>query len=640
MATLGSLEMSTFHHVMLILFFSYIYENIRLDYFSSRRERYEELDQEEFEQKSKQKQRSYNGEQQFSSSSRLEANINMRKTPPLRRRVWKLNDSLEGSNNTTPTAPSTTKTNLQDKYRRCYTDDELTEDDCPLIELPKILKWWKQFSTCYVLYSFVRYICICLLQFQLVNVDPIYSCYLPGRLAFVFDLAYELPLYSLIIISYHVIYRYLWCVVHKRINIDCFLFVACKREDVERRELQLHKLNNAGDSLETRKLYAKDYMFYQKVRQTFNQSIQKQQKQTKSTANSREEVRYVMRCNRTVEHWKLMRQFVVQISYFCIVNFTVFGVPVVLVIIFNLISNEYFAKHYPFCQSFAENHRPSRGFNVTLSTETVREVGENFEWTFDDPFRLTYFFLDIIDNSILLLDSSCGMTWPFTAAIICTHDLTLRIRCLRQRLLTLSKRVDDQRGILDSKGERSSLGGATFSSTKPSQDDEMIKRKLANELSQEIVTLHCELVDTFKQVDQVDKFMAYFSAFCIFCWVLINICYQVMSLSRHHLLFPNIMVQFFQCLGLILLTFTFSFMSRPHSETIKLYTVLCSVMARDPNIDTTMESWAWILEYYYTTRFTLHLGYRTPLSMANYLKCIAWFVSCALMVISLFKIVA
>lgn len=460
---------------------------------------------------------------------------------------------------------------------------------CPLAKMPIILRLYTIFSHIFITISFIKYGAICLLQYEWIGIDKYYSCFLPGRLAFVNDLSYELPGFSWVIIFYHVVYRIMFCIKYTRINLDCFVFSICDKEFIEGQERNLEKLNE--DSIGTHKLYLENDMFFQRI----------------SLLNHK--VVYRLKSNRTLEHWKKLRAFINQLTVLFLANFIFLGAPILVIIALNLLSNEYFDGNYGHCRSFA---------NRTIDAE--------FQWDFSDSYRMIYFFFDGFDNFILLFDTSNALVWPFSSSIICTRDLTDRIDDLSKKITELKQRLE----------ELCLTNGTMDDSWKNDQN----KRELMKILERDVLFFQSEVIDTFTQVSQVDEFISKFSAFCIFCWVVVNLCYQFTSILRKRLLNPNGVVQFLQILGLSGLTFTFVHLGRPHSSSIRLYHKISNFAALDPNIKTTKCSWIWLFEYFdeETSRFSLHLGWNlSTLSMTNYLKSIVWFVSCALIVINLLR---
>lgn len=481
--------------------------------------------------------------------------------------------------------------NIEDS--KCENDDDEFVF-CPLRKMPKFMRIYQYISTTFFIYAFTKYFIVSVILYTKYFSDRSYSCYLPGRLQFVNSHNYELPFLTFVMVSYHIVYRLLWYWYCDRLDLDCFVFVICPESLIRDRMERLSFLNKNQDY----RWYLKNALFYQQVNL------------------GKDEHRYFIRESRSLDHLLKLKGFIRILTVFWIIVLFVFAIPSVYIIMNNIFSNMNFDDLYRHCRSFSGRDQNDK----------------KFAWTFYDRYRLIGLALDGVDNLFICIDTVNAMIWPFTSSIICTKDLCIRLEALDQRLVEINIKL-----LAIHKGSNPIKKWKTRS-----RRDSWLKTRSENDqfLGLELRFLQKELTETFEQINRVDKFISIFSAFCIYVWVSMNFSYQVFSMINGTLLMSNLMVQFLQVVSFFVLTFTFVELSRAYNIGLKVHKHLCTTIALDPNTFTKLY-WIWFLQYYnpLSPRFTLHIGHDAfPLSMASYLRSMVWFLSLGLLATNILRL--
>lgn len=222
--------------------------------------------------------------------------------------------------------------------------------------------------------------------------ELIIPCYLPGRVYFLHEFDYELPLIVLVLLICHIVFRCLWYLLSDSFELECMLFLGYDREAILKKQFKLYELNDP--KLPTEIAYKK-YLC--------NETFYAQQ------ASSRGRKVYFMKNHRTVEYFDRLKVVAdaLRITYFFI--YTLTYLPMLTIGIYTLFSHESFEKNYKTCAPF------SNSFN-----------GKDFAWSFKDRYRLIRLILDGVDEVIIWTDTSLGLAVPFSGAIILTQDLNIR----------------------------------------------------------------------------------------------------------------------------------------------------------------------------------------------------------------------
>lgn len=495
-----------------------------------------------------------------------------------------------------------------DDYRCSLEDDDLAssqinhgEFNCPLPAMPRLVRVYQIFSSAFVVYSTIKYAIISVIHYRWLNIDPVYACYLPGRLCFTPGIAHDVPWFGFMIFGYHVIWRYMWMFSSDRLRLNSFLFLLCSQDTVAEIESKLCGRDSLQPILPeaTSSTYFRKRLFYE-------------QQRTRPNSNWYGRNVYVMKANRTVEHYEKLKKDNLKF----LLTFALNILPVVTWCYFGFTSqfdHDYFKLNYPSCESFSHS-------------DGSRSA--TFQWSFEDRFRLSYLLFDLLDNCMMLFDTTIAMIFPFVAALILCDDLAIRLDILNKRM----------------SGFNNSLRLLSFSNDDDNRVTSTVLRALEhNQVAKEAELLFNETMSTFEQATDVDKFMGRFNSFLIYVWFSLTMSMQILLFTRLHLLNRNIIIFYILCeiylhVGM---STTLFLMTRPHQRSRVLYTRICSAMALCPyNPRTRMISWPWLLEYYHSrsSRYSLHLvaGYHT-LSRLNILRCLSWFISCTLVMIHLIK---
>lgn len=488
-------------------------------------------------------------------------------------------------------------------------DDDIDEEglckadvnaECPMPEMNGLAQLYQKLSTVFVVYASFKYLFISMVQYKWVDLSPVYLCYLPGRLTYVRGLVYETPLLMFLVAILHLMHRCTWNLGEKRsLDLSCFVFLCFEERVVEEKQNQVNKLNDPNlTASKAFQIYMRDRTFYQQYETVDNK------------------IRYKMRPNRTVEHWRKLSHLASYTPFVYYTNLLVTMMPIMIMTFVNYASVEMFDQSYSACRSFAN-----------------RPIDGDFKWSFFDPYRQLAFMFDLLEFIFFFPDVSFALVLPFCASLLLTQDLCLYFDALNEKTLRLIRILAHIRN-LSCEIEQSDAADKCLNS--------LFKEipQLRECIEEEAKTLYGDSMDAFDQVGKADKFMRVFAPFCIFTWFVLNMSTQIFALFRQKALLINTFVQFLQAVGIAILTISFIGLSRPYNKSLRLYKLICSVMALDPNSETTKTEWPRLLEFYHKRkcRHTLHiLGTSYSLSIINYLRSMSWTVTFTIILLNLIR---
>lgn len=468
-------------------------------------------------------------------------------------------------------------------------DDLKADDECPLGEMPKLIRHYQYFSTLLVIYSFIKYSFLVIFDNELFGSKKTFACYVPGRVAILPEFS---PGFSWVVLFYHIIYRFYLLLIRKEFHLECFIFLLYDKQAVEAIQTEKCAKLQCNDPVEASRIYAMNRLFFIKV----------------YLREEPEQVIYRIKSNRSVEHWIKLKQFFNRFVLIALGNIALWSIPLGVAIVVTVLSSENFSTLYDACDEMITLHKT--------------------DWSLHDPRQLLWFLCDMVDSSWLLLDTTMALVMPFTSMVFCSQDLNITIDKLREVINDITNRL------------KCALEVANYRNW-PQQIELNRNRRVAKMLKAievEILVLQSEVTRMLQQINQVDEFMSKLSAFCIMVWILTNIYVQIVSLNRNQLVFVDVVVQFMQGTALLALTFTFAYIARVNTKTRRLYMEICNLVALDPN-HKTKSSWLWVLEYFNKVKpnYSFRLGPFTELTLANYLKACSWLITGALVTINLFK---
>lgn len=469
--------------------------------------------------------------------------------------------------------------------------------DCPIPSVPKLLRIYRIFSTAFFIYATIKYACLCTIYYGWLDIDKVYGCFLPGRVAFLPDrgLAKELPWVALLIYPYHLVWRALWHFVDG-IDVDCLLFLCYDRDAVLSRHYELSELN---DSYRTQpdvayRKYLCNKIFYRRH------------------ANAEGYAFYTMKQHRSLEHYDKMQELLLRLRLFYINTIYVVLILMAIGSYYTYLDHDYFDLSYPMCRSFSNSPH-----------------NDTFRWSFSDKFRLYYLLADYLEGTIFIIDTGLITSITFAAGILLTHDLCLRFDMLRRRTCNLNEKFRSCTSMNDLTIPVSPSWIAYSN------------MKSIEYLQEESDWIFNETIGIFQLVGQVDDFMRRFSTYVVFGWLLNYSSYQATSILS--LLPKGGLVRYFNqiAMGSCSLIFITAYLifARPYHGSRLLYRELCSAMALSPNIPEKKIAWRWLLEHYRDTNiYSLHLiGKSFTLSNLNILRCVSWFVTCSVVLLSLLR---
>lgn len=484
-----------------------------------------------------------------------------------------------------------------DEQRQQELDESLadTDFDCPLPQMPKLVRLYQVFSTIFVTYSTIKYALLSIVHYQWLRIDPIYACYLPGRIGIFVGLVHDVPWFGLLVFGCHVVWRYIWSYRCETLQLDCLLFLLYDKHTIIDKQLRLPELNDPYLPPEAaNRIYVNNRIFYSR-RIVDGQAS------------------YQMRQHRTLMQYERLEKLDV-LSQLMIASVCVLCVTAYTLATYAQFDNDLFDANYQPCRSFSDSYKGSG----------------TFAWSFNDRFRLIYHVFDMLDNLVFIIDAFLALIYPFCAALIICNDITLRFDILCKRMANLSARF--------------SLANYLFQTTGapdvPHVAPDLLKQDAA--LAEDTHETYNEVIDTFEQIEQVDEFIRRLTSFTICVWFSLTMSIQLASLGGlHSAKLIIIMVYIAAELYLhVLLSCLLMLITRPHHRSRTLYGHLCTAMALCPVRGDAVVSWPWLLEYYHerSSRHSLHLvGRYHTLCSLNVLRCMSWFISGTLFMLHLIK---
>lgn len=463
---------------------------------------------------------------------------------------------------------------------------------CPLKEIGKHLRIYNTLSNVYMIMALFKYAIVCIILYIIYQENNSVECYFIGRIDPFGGFLFELPLFSIIIASYNLIYRFFWIFVVRKINLECFILAAFDEKYVQQREDQLDFMNQNKHN--SHLLYLKNLMFYQRI----------------DLGNGK--YKYIMREIRSVSYRRRLSKFIMRLSTLWFIIVTIMGFPLSSIGLYNVFSNQHFDLMYRKCRFV-----------------TGRDVDDpNFVWKYTDPYRLLGFVIDMVDSLILGFATYFSVICSLLISIISVYDISNRLSILIRRLDKL------KRALIEFNYECE-----TWKSHLNRDEWITLRQKQYDILYFEVKCSQNELMESLEQVNETDKFIRLFSVFCIHVFLFMNIIFQVISMIRGGLFLGDTLVNYFQAMGFIILTLYFLIFSRTYSQGTELYRHLCTIAAVDQNL-TTKRYWIWFLQYYdeEAPSFSFHFGLDIhPLSMNIYFRSVTWFFSLGLLTTNLLR---
>lgn len=485
---------------------------------------------------------------------------------------------------------STATTSDHEQWLKQQIDDSHFENDCPLKEMPKVLRHYEYLSHFLIIALFIKYSCLVIFDNELFGSKRSFSCYIPGRTAILPSFS---PGFSFLVLFYHVMYRIYMCLIRKSFQLDSVMFLLYDKQLIE--SIQTHQcelLSRNSNSLEAYRIYGMNRLFLIKVQ------LRDEPKQ----------VIYRVKTNRQLEHWLKLKKFFNRFILICLINIAAWSIPLA-VAIRTALSAENFSIIYGVCDEVIDRHINN--------------------WQVWDLRQLIWFTCDMIDSCWLLFDTSNALVWPFASMVVCAQDLNYTIDELNEILDKVTMRMEEALKVIDASGCSKQIR-----SNRSRQAE-----KLLEPIEIDVQILQSEITRMLQQINQVDEFISKLSAYCIFIWIVTNLYIAIVSLNRNKLVALDVVVQFIQITALIALTLSFAYISKVNTKTRRLYTGVCNLVALDPNHKTTKSSWLWVLEYFNKVKpkYSFHLGPFTELTLVNYLKACSWLISGAVVMLNLYR---
>lgn len=205
---------------------------------------------------------------------------------------------------------------------------------CPLIEMPFSLRVYQLVSTSYMVYSMIKYALVSLIQYGWLGVDKSYACYLPGRIGIVQDISYEAPWWGFVIFGLHVVWRSLWYLAKDRLDLDCLLFLCHDESTVLDKQVAIVDMDDGRSPAPIAvKKYLCNNLFYEQY------------------PGARGRIEYSMKQHRTVEQYCLLERLSINFRILYVIVISMLFLPMFIYGVVFRFSSESLAQNYPLCVS-------------------------------------------------------------------------------------------------------------------------------------------------------------------------------------------------------------------------------------------------------------------------------------------------
>ena len=277
--------------------------------------------------------------------------------------------------------------------------------------VPKFFRYYWYVSQITLLYISTKYIFLGLCALDSFEYFPKkHECLWPGRTCILPEIS---PSFTMVILSYHIVYRLYMHFYRKFFLIECFNFILQDEQTVAEKEARLGRSPTRVSREEAQQMYFADGMYYHFITQMDGRKV------------------LHLRCNRTTEHWRNMRKFYDLVTTVMILNFLIWSVPLASLIIYTALSDEFFELAYGHCKEYALR------LDQLLGREPMAEDVNKLTGT----YRWISFSLDMFDNSWILFDTANALVWPFASMIILAQDVTYSVQTLNIATLALIERL-------------------------------------------------------------------------------------------------------------------------------------------------------------------------------------------------------
>lgn len=273
--------------------------------------------------------------------------------------------------------------------------------------------------------------------------------------------------------------------------------------------------------------------------------------------------------------------------------------------------------------------------SIVLRTILLKQnyLYQGCDVVFFDQAYLIRFFFSWTNTSILFLDNALIIYFQPGLVAILIYDLYVYWKSIEARLIRLRKLLPIVRAISD---QCQGIMMAKIRSSGQFDNGGRYLRRMSlsgvlnfgqQDIEREITELRWVIVDFFKQVSQVDKFVSTVVGLAIMTWLLANAMVTMTGLQLHTQYLTVIIVRSFQIAGLVALTVLslIFFVIKQVSEDA--YTIISTLMAFDPSIN--KQRWIVLLEYYtFKPRYAITV-YRTHqiYDHLTYLKVVSYTLS-------------
>lgn len=273
--------------------------------------------------------------------------------------------------------------------------------------------------------------------------------------------------------------------------------------------------------------------------------------------------------------------------------------------------------------------------SIVLRTILLKQndLYQGCEVVFFDRAYLIRFFFSWTNTSILFIDNALIIYLQPGLVVILIYDLYLYWKSIEARLIRLRNLLPIARAISDQC--QSHMMTKIRNSGQMDNGSRYLRRMSLSgvlnfgqlDIEREITELRWVMVDFFKQVSQVDRFVSTVVGLAIVTWLLANAMVTMTGLQLHTQYLTVIIVRSFQIAGLFALTVMslIFFVIKQVSEDA--YLIISTLMAFDPSIN--KKRWIVLLEYYtFKPRYAITV-YRTHkiYDHLTYLKVVSYTLS-------------
>lgn len=261
---------------------------------------------------------------------------------------------------------------------------------CPIPDMNRALRFYNNFTLLVQGPLMVNYTLISMAEAGWF--DKQYVCMIPGRISFT-HMAAEVPSVAVILGFLVTGLRMYTHFFLDSVDLDCYSFLMYTEEQVLQKERDVDVLNRIQSERDAHEAYIDNYLFYRRVHRLDGRVL------------------YAIKPHRTINQWRKLKKYIddrAKGQYVLLVIFMLF--PAIAV--YRSFSHEMFSANYSGCNRFALFANDTSG---------------DFQWSFIEPYRAVMFVFDLSLSVTIGVDISLIALFVAMVDVIVTNDLDYRL---------------------------------------------------------------------------------------------------------------------------------------------------------------------------------------------------------------------